>query len=53
MGLSVTYTYDKVGNLLKQTDARGNVTSYTYDKNYNLLTVTSPTGTNLRMFFLI
>lgn len=33
LGLSVTYTYDKVCNLMKQTDAKGNVTKYEYDKN--------------------
>ncbi|MBE5943175.1 MAG: hypothetical protein E7264_11650 [Lachnospiraceae bacterium] len=43
--IAATYGYDKVGNLLTQTDARGNITSYTYDKNYNVKTITSPTGT--------
>ncbi|MCE9623828.1 MAG: DUF6531 domain-containing protein [Actinomycetia bacterium] len=40
--LSASATYDKVNNLLTNTDAAGTVTSYTYDASNTLLSVTQP-----------
>ena len=39
-----TYTYDKIGQLVSETDEEGNTTSYTYDKVGNLKTITDPNG---------
>jgi YD repeat-containing protein len=36
------YEYDRVGNLIKETDPLGKITTYTYDGKGNLLTRTSP-----------
>lgn len=42
-GVSITYTYDAVGNMLSRTDARG-TTSYTYNSHDKLETIDYPGG---------
>ncbi len=37
-------TYDADGNMLSQTDERGNTTTYTYDADGNVLSMTDPKG---------
>ena len=38
-GIFSDYTYDSAGNLLKSTDAMGNVTSYEYDSQGRIIKV--------------
>ena len=40
-----SYTYDSAGNELKETDAKGNVTTFTYDQNGNQVSQTLPSAT--------
>ena len=42
MGVTTTYAYDTVGNLVKVTDAKGNVWQYTWDLQGNQISVTDP-----------
>jgi len=44
----IRQTYDRWGNVLSRTDARGYVTSYTYDRNNKQLTETLPVTDILR-----
>ena len=44
MGQKECYEYDKVGNLVKSTDSRGNQTIYRYDRNYNILSIENSDG---------
>ena len=43
---SWTYSYNVLGELTKQTDAKGNETTYTYDKLGRLTSRTDPAGTS-------
>ncbi|MDA3616641.1 RHS repeat-associated core domain-containing protein [Polluticaenibacter yanchengensis] len=43
-GFDKQYEYDKNGNVLKETDAKGNTWRYTYDDHGNVLTETDPSG---------
>jgi RHS repeat-associated protein len=44
-GSQVTKEYDEIGNLIKETDALGNVTTYTYEPDFNQVsTITDPKG---------
>ena len=42
--LTTAYTYDGMGRLTAETDARGNTTAYTYDVRGRVTAVTSPDG---------
>ena len=42
--LTTAYTYDGMGRLTAETDARGNTTAYTYDVRGRVTAVTSPCG---------
>jgi len=44
----IRQTYDRWGNVLSRTDARGYITSYTYDRNNKQLTETLPVTDILR-----
>lgn len=44
---AILYEYDAKGNIIKQTDRQGNITSYQYDLYGNLITQTSPNGSIL------
>ena len=46
---STTYTRDRVGNILTQTDAAGTIT-YTYDPLYRLLSANYPSASNSESF---
>ena len=46
---STSYTRDRLGNILTQTDAAGTV-SYTYDPLYRLLSTSYPTATGNELF---
>lgn len=41
-GSKVTFSYDNAGNLLKRTDANGNVWKYTFDNRGNYISITDP-----------
>ncbi len=41
-GYNMTFEFDNYGNMVKYTDAKGNIYIYTYDNKGNLLTVTDP-----------
>ncbi|RYZ62315.1 MAG: RHS repeat protein, partial [Chitinophagaceae bacterium] len=43
-GFEMQYDYDDQGNIVKQTDANGNVSTFTYDNRGNMLTATNPLG---------
>ena len=42
--IQYTYEYDKVGNIIKQIDGNGNITTYTYDAIGRQLTKTNALG---------
>ena len=47
-GIQSTLEYDEDDNVIKRTDANGNVTSYTYDDRGNMLSLTDAMGNTER-----
>lgn len=45
------YTYDKVGNLITETNDSGNTFTYEYDANNNLIKTTDKEGNTTRYFY--
>ena len=43
-GFNMKFDFDAAGNKIKETDAKGNVTSFTYDNRGNMLSMTDPLG---------
>ncbi len=43
-GFQMSYEYDDDGNMIKETDANGQLYVYTYDEKGNMLTATDPLG---------
>ncbi|MDP4093472.1 MAG: RHS repeat-associated core domain-containing protein [Bacillota bacterium] len=48
---TTTYEYDKVGNIVKETDCNGNSINYTYDAYNRLISVTDKSGAKSRVFY--
>ena len=42
--MTYTYTYDYKGNVLTESDAKGNTTKYAYDFNNNVISIIHPDG---------
>lgn len=50
-GVQASFEYDDNDNVIKRTDANGNITSFTYDERGNLLSQTDPLGNTERFTY--